>query len=212
MSEPGTAARAQIFNAREHAHLTPWLAGLQAQCITSDKFITAFRPPLSHEKLLGWWKDRIAEAAAGTRIIVMLLLDHQPGVKVQGENLIGVAMLAIPHLETAPFRATIESLLLSTKYRQRGGGTTLIRAVETQAILKGKTLLVRRRCSSNHNGTCSLIGFKQMAEMEEETPAAKLFMGLDYQLVGTVPNYSINPSGEMRGFVFLYKSLPSPGG
>ncbi|KAF3766786.1 hypothetical protein M406DRAFT_274202 [Cryphonectria parasitica EP155] len=190
MSGPGTA-RAQIFNARDHAHLTPWLAGLQAQCITSDKTISTFLPPLSHEKLLVWWKDRIAEATGGTRVIVMLLLDWEPGTRVQGDHLVGVAMLAVPHWETAPFRATIETLLLSTKYRRRGGATTLIKALETQALLKGKTLL--------------------MCEVEDRSPAADLFMRLNYQMAGTVPGYCINPSGELRGFVFLYKNIKGAG-
>lgn len=141
MSGPGTA-RPQVFNARDHAHLTPYLAGLHAQCITSDKLIATFLPPLSHEKLLAWWKDRIAEATAGTRLIIMLLSGDQPGMRITGDCLVGVAMLAIPHIETSPFRASIESLLISTKYRRRHGATTLLGAVEEQAIIKGKTLLV----------------------------------------------------------------------
>lgn len=141
MSGPGTT-RTQVFNARDHAHLTPYLAGLHAQCITSDKLIATFLPPLSHEKLLAWWKDRIAEATAGTRVIIMLLLGSQSGTKVSGDSLVGVAMLAMPHSETSPFRASVESLLVSTKYRRRHGATALLGFVEQQAIIKGKTLLV----------------------------------------------------------------------
>lgn len=153
MSGPGTA-KPVVFNAKEHSHLTPWLAGLQAQCITSDKMISAFLPPLSHEKLLSWWKDRIAEATAGQRIIILLLLDVEAGVKVQGIHLMGVAMLAFPQLETALFRASIESLLLSTKYRHRGGASALIRALEAQATLKGRSLLVSCRLSSPSPSSC----------------------------------------------------------
>lgn len=139
---PTGAARTQVFAAKDHAHLTPYLAGLHAQCITSDKSIATFLPPLSHEKLLAWWKDRIAEATAGTRIIVMLLLGSQPGERVQGDSLVGVAMLAIPRAETSPFRASVESVLVSTKYRRRHGATALLGAIEQEAVTRSKTLLV----------------------------------------------------------------------
>lgn len=152
---PATA-RPHLFRAAEHSHLTPWLAALQAQCITHDRVVAAapFLPPLSHEKLLAWWKDRIAEVRAGARCIVMLLLHHphdQPAAaasssaahqKVKGEDLVGVVMLAHPPLEAAPFRARVESLLVSTKYRRRGGATVLLRAVHDEARRAEKTLLV----------------------------------------------------------------------
>lgn len=141
MSSSG-AIRTQVFLARDHAHLTPYLAGLHAQCITSDKLIGSFLLPLVNDKLLRWWKDRIAEAAAGTRVIIMLLLGNQPGMKVTPVSLIGVAMLAMPHSEISPFRASVESLLVSTAHRRRHGATALLGAVEQQALTKGKTLLV----------------------------------------------------------------------
>lgn len=109
--------------------------------------IGTFLPPLSHEKLLAWWKDRIAEVKAGTRSIIMLLDEAEVGAKVKGEDLMGVVMLATPPLETAPFRASVESLLVSTKYRRRGGATVLLRAVHEEAFRVKKTLLV----SLQHN-------------------------------------------------------------
>lgn len=142
MSGQGTV-RTQIFNAREHSHLTVYLAGIHGECITSDKMIGTFVTPLSIEKMLKWWKDRIAEATTGNRIIIMLLsAGADPCVKIQKDHLVGVAMLAIPHIETGPFRASVESLLISSRYRRRGGGHVLLRAVEEQAVLRGKTLLV----------------------------------------------------------------------
>lgn len=142
MSGPGTV-RTQVFNVREHAHLTVYLAGIHGECITSDKMIGTFVSPLSIEKMLKWWKDRIAEATAGNRVIVMLLSGNSdPVAKIQPDHLLGVAMLAIPHIETSPFRASVESLLISSRYRQRGGAHVLLRAVEDQAVMKGKTLLV----------------------------------------------------------------------
>lgn len=72
----------------------------------------------------------------------MLLDESDPGAKAKGEELVGVVMLATPPLETAPFRASVESLLVSTKYRRRGGATMLLRAVHEEACRVKKTLLV----------------------------------------------------------------------
>lgn len=142
MSGPGTL-RTQVFNAREHSHLTVYLAGIHGECITLDKMSGTFTSPLNIEKMLKWWKDRIAEVTAGNRVIIMLLGGgSDPSLKIQSDHLVGVAMLAIPYIETSPFRASVESLLISSRYRRRGGAHVLMRAVEEQAILKGKTLLV----------------------------------------------------------------------
>lgn len=208
MSRPGNA-RPHVFNAKDHGHLTPWLAGLHAQCITSDKLISAFMPPLSQEKLLSWWKDRIAETIAGTRVIIMLLLDTHPGTKVPGDALVGVAMLSLPHLETGPFRANIESILVSTKYRRRRGATVLLEAVEQDATIKGKTLLVSciSFCCGNLRNRILIPYSLQMAEMESGTPAEIIFKQFHYQVAGKVPKYSLKPGGEMKDVVFLYKNL-----
>lgn len=137
--------RTQIFNAREHAHLTAYLAGIHGECITSDKMTGTFLSPLNIEKMLKWWKDRIAEATAGNRAIIILLSDgSNPALEVRSDHLVGVAMLATPSIETSPFRASVESLLISSRYRRRGGAHMLMRAIEEQARLKNKTLLVSR--------------------------------------------------------------------
>ena len=58
-------AEARVFDPAAHSHLTPYLAGLHAQCITRDLMTGSFIPPLDNSKLLNWWKDRISEAKTG---------------------------------------------------------------------------------------------------------------------------------------------------
>jgi len=141
---PGAAtATPYVFSSAEHAHLTPYLAALHASCVTNDHMIGTFVPPLNHEKLLAWWKDRIAEANAGARSILLLLLESQPGTRAKGPELVGVAMLAdMPPSETGSFRGRVEELLVSPRYRLRGGATALMEVLEVEAMKRGKTLLV----------------------------------------------------------------------
>lgn len=135
-------ARPYVFNAAAHAHLIPYLAALQGQCITQDRMIGTFLPPLNHDKLLVWWREKIAEANAGTRTIFILLEESDPGSKAKGNELVGAVMLGMPKSETSPFRAHVESLLIHTRYRKRGGARQLMAVLHTEASQKGKTLLV----------------------------------------------------------------------
>ncbi|POS80665.1 acetyltransferase [Diaporthe helianthi] len=183
-------AQATVFDPRQHSHLTPYLAGLHAQCITRDLMTGSFLPPLANDKLLNYWKDRMAEAKEGTRVIILLLNGVAPAAKlVHGDNLVGVAMLATPHLPSGPFRAQVQHLLVAAKYRRRGGSVTLMNEIHGHAMLKGRTLLE--------------------AQTESGSIAEKVFKKMGYVEIGKVPNYSVNASGELKDVVFLYKTLDS---
>lgn len=143
MSPPGTVI---LFSPGQHTHLIPYLAAIHAACITHDHAVATFLPPLSHEKLLAWWKDRIAEVAAGSRLIFVLLRDDSPdmipGAGPKGPEVVGVVMLAMPSSETSPFRAEVEKLLVHGSWRGRGGARRLMEVLEREALHRGKTTLV----------------------------------------------------------------------
>jgi GNAT superfamily N-acetyltransferase len=126
----------------DDSSIVPYLAALHANCITHDQTIATFLPPLSHEKLLKWWKDCIAEVVAGTRLMVLLLDESQPGSKPKGQELMGVVMLLMPFSETGAMRGFVEKLLVSPKFRRRGGARALMAHVEEEAKKLGRTLLV----------------------------------------------------------------------
>lgn len=130
------------FNAPEHAHLTPYLAAIHASCITHDRTIATFLPPLSHEKLLTWWKAQISEVEAGRRQIYLLLSEADSASKPKGPEVMGVAMLQLPQTETGPFRASVEKLLVHKNWRRRGGARALLAALEADAANRGRTILV----------------------------------------------------------------------
>lgn len=139
MTASGTVA---LFSPGQHGHLIPYLAAIHASCITHDRTIAEFLPPLSHEKLLAWWKERIAEVADGKRLIFILLNDCEPGARPNGSDVVGVVMLNMPSSETGPFRGVVEKLLVHKAFRGRGGARTLISALEAEATKRGRTILV----------------------------------------------------------------------
>jgi len=131
-----------VFDAGVHAHLIPYLAALHGSCITNDQMVGTFLPPLNHEKLLNWWKDRIAEVNGGSRVIILLLEESDPGSRAKGDELTGAIMLHMPTMETGPHVAFLESLLVNPRHRRKGAARILVTALEIEAIQKGKTLLV----------------------------------------------------------------------
>lgn len=141
MSGSGTIAK---FTPAEHSHLIPYIAAIHASCITHDRTIATFLPPLSHEKLLIWWKERIAEVNEGKRLIFILLNESEPGTRAKGPELMGVVMLAMPASETGPFRGAVEKLLVHKSFRGRGGARSLMEALESEATARGRTLLVSK--------------------------------------------------------------------
>ncbi|KAB5545948.1 acetyltransferase [Coniochaeta sp. 2T2.1] len=182
------AASTHVFSQSEHSQLVPYLAALHASCITHDHMIGTFLPPLHHEKLLSWWKERIAEVSAGTRVIVLLLTDPEPGQRAQGKELMGVAMLGMPKSETGPFRGYVEKVLVSTKYRGHGGARALMQEIETEAVRQGRRLLT--------------------LDVESDTPAEGAFRRMGYIEVGKIPKYALSPATrQMRPQTFFYKDL-----
>lgn len=133
------------FSPAEHAHLIPYLAAIHAACITHDRAIVTFLPPLSHEKLLAWWKDSIAEVKGGTRVILIMVHDPEGlGARLipKGPDVMGVVMLAMPFSETGRIRAFVEKLLVQRGYRRRGVARALMHRVEAEATARGKLVLV----------------------------------------------------------------------
>ncbi|TDZ22680.1 Acetyltransferase [Colletotrichum sidae] len=178
-----------IFSPSDHSHLVPYLAALHASCISHDRILAEFLPPLSHEKLLGWWKERIAEVTAGTRLMLILLDESEPCARAKGTELMGVAMLFMPYSETGPFRGYVEKLLVSPKFRRRGGARMLMSALEGESIRRGRTLL--------------------MLDTEAGSPAEDVFRKFGYIEVGRIPNFGVSPAvpRQLKDEVFFYKQL-----
>jgi GNAT superfamily N-acetyltransferase len=125
----------------QHSHLVVYLAGLHAGCITHDRTLATFLPPLSHEKLLTWWKERVEEVSKGLRVI-HLLVDSVAGGNAKGQDLMGVVMLSMPFSETGRSRGVVEKLLVQQSHRGKGAARLLMSALEAEALSRGRNMLV----------------------------------------------------------------------
>ncbi|KPM36434.1 hypothetical protein AK830_g10135 [Neonectria ditissima] len=181
MSDLGTVA---LFSPAQHGHLIPYLAAIHASCITHDRTIATFLPPLSHEKLLAWWKERIAEVNDGKRLIFILLNESEPGSRAKGAEVMGVVMLSMPYSETGPFRGFVEKLLVLKSFRGRGGARTLLAVLEAEAVKRGRFMLLL----DTETGSAAEEVFKKVGYVElGQIPKYGLTVGFTRVLVGTVP-------------------------
>ncbi|KAL2176848.1 uncharacterized protein P884DRAFT_300260 [Thermothelomyces heterothallicus CBS 202.75] len=179
-----------VFSQEQHGHLIPYIAALHASCITLDHMVGPFLPPLTNEKLLPWWKERIAEAVSGTRVIVLLLPEATLGKKPLGTDLRGLAMLKLSESETGSFRGHIDAVLVDRRHRRQGGAKALLAALEYEAAKRGRSLL--------------------LVDTETDSVAELVFKKLGYIEIGKVPHFSRALSNGKKGETFFYKEfLPS---
>ncbi|KHN98164.1 Acyl-CoA N-acyltransferase [Metarhizium album ARSEF 1941] len=166
------------FNPKQHSYLTLYLAAIHASCITQDQAIATFLPPLSHEKLLKWWKERIAEVNDGKRLIWILVTEVDASGKPRGSEVMGVVMLSTPFSETGAFRGYVEKLLVHRNFRGRGGAKALMEALENEAANMGRSVL--------------------LLDTEADSVAEAVFRKLGYVETGRVPRYGMSPTGELK--------------
>jgi GNAT superfamily N-acetyltransferase len=125
-----------LYDAQDprHEQYITAIASIHAACITADRTIMNFHFPLSHAKIVSWWRERAAEP---DRAIIVCLADGAGAGEV-----VGVVTLRMPSSETEPFKGLVEKLLVSPARRRAGVAHVLMRKLEDVARENGKSMLV----------------------------------------------------------------------
>jgi GNAT superfamily N-acetyltransferase len=138
----------------------------------------SFMHPLAPAKAQAFWRRVAAGVAAGER--ALLVAEDDAGI-------VGTVQLVLDLPENQPHRADLSKMLVHRRARRRGLGAALVRAAEQTARDCGKTLLV--------------------LDTNEGSDAERLYARLGWVRVGTIPGYSVEPRGGLRGATLFYKSL-----
>ncbi|GAP82900.1 putative acetyltransferase [Rosellinia necatrix] len=184
MTTTATMTTTRLLSPSDDAHLIPYLAALHAMCIHQDGMVATFLPPLDSGRLLGFWRETLAAATAGTRLVAVQL--DEPATGANG-GLRAVAVLRLPSADTAAHQGRLETLMVSPKARRRGAATALVRLLEAEAAGKGRRLILLNTAAGG--------------------PAETVCAKLGYTEYGRVPRCSISPSGAMVDDVFFYKEI-----
>jgi ribosomal protein S18 acetylase RimI-like enzyme len=136
----------------------------------------SFMHPLPVDEAQAFWRDSLAAAARGERIVLGAF---------DGETLIGTVTLLLKLPPNQPHRAEIAKMMTRVAHRHRGVATALMQAAERLAIDHGRTLLV--------------------LDTAEEDGASTLYEKLGFRLTGIIPDYALKPHGGLTGTLIYWK-------
>jgi len=158
-------------------HLRRALGELLIETVANGGSVS-FMHPLPQAAAEAFWKDSLASAGHGERIVLGAFDD---------EKLIGTVTLLLNLPPNQPHRAEIAKMMTHLSHRHRGVATALMREAERLAAERGRTLLV--------------------LDTAVEDGASKLYEKLGFQLTGVIPDYALKPHGGLTGTMIYWKRI-----
>jgi ribosomal protein S18 acetylase RimI-like enzyme len=138
----------------------------------------SFMHPLAPEQADAFWRNSLAAADRGERIVLGAF---------DADKLIGTVTLLLDLPPNQPHRAEIAKMMTRISHRGRGVARALMHAAENLAIARGRTLLV--------------------LDTATEDGAAGLYEGLGFTLSGIIPDYALKPHGGLVGTMIYWKRI-----
>jgi ribosomal protein S18 acetylase RimI-like enzyme len=138
----------------------------------------SFMHPLAPQAAKAFWEKSLAAAEREERAVLGAW---------DGGVLVGTVTLLLDCPPNQPHRAEIAKLMTRVDCRGRGIGTRLMRAAESLAVEKGRTLLV--------------------LDTATEEGASGLYERLGFTLTGEIPDYALKPHGGLTGTLIYWKRI-----
>ena len=154
----------------------PQLATLLEDAVAHGASVS-FVPPLDRGAALAYWAQVTAGVSDGSRVLL---------VAFDGGGLVGTVQYENASVANGAHRAEVQKLLVHSRARRRGIASLLMLAIEREAFLAGKKLLVLDTARGDN--------------------AEPLYRKLGWTEVGVIPDYAIVPGGYADTVVF-YKKL-----
>ncbi len=139
-----------------------------------------FIQPFSSEDAAGFWQNKIFPAVrTGDSVLFAAYL---------GNRIRGTVQLGLGLPPNQPHRADVAKLLVHPSARRSGLARALMAALETEARLRGKRLLVLDTRSGD--------------------PSQRLYKNLGFQVAGEIPGFCRHPSEEIyEPTTYMFKHL-----
>ena len=160
-------------------HMRLALSELLIETVASGGSVS-FMHPLPFEMADAFWRDSLAAAARGDRVVLGAF---------DGEALVATVTLLLDLPPNQPHRAEIAKMMTRISHRHRGIATALMRAAERIAVERGRTLLV--------------------LDTAVEDGASGLYERLGFNLTGIIPDYALKPHGGLTGTMIYWKNIQS---
>lgn len=168
--------RVGILHGPEAVAAGPALAEILADCVAGGASV-GFMSPFPVETATAWWDGVLESERAGRTVLFGAWL---------GDDLVGTVQLGLDTPPNQPHRADLKKLLVHRRARERGVARALMGAAEAEARRRGLTLLVLDTVTGS--------------------PAERLYAGLGWNRVGTIPNYALWPDGRLCDTTVFWKA------
>lgn len=153
------------------------LANVLVDCVEGGASVS-FMWPLPRERALAFWRGVAEGVARGERVLL---------IAEDAEGIVGTVQLITGLPENQPHRADVAKMLVHRRARRRGIAQRLMAAVDDEARVEGRTVLVLDTVTGGD--------------------AERLYERAGWQRVGMVPNYALMPDGRFCGTTFFHKQL-----
>jgi GNAT superfamily N-acetyltransferase len=159
---------------------TAQLNAILLECVQAGVSIGFVEPGAARE-IAAYWRRVFAEAAAGTRLI--LVAREAPGGPIAGS-----AQLAFESKPNGRHRAEVQKVIVAAALRRRGIAAALMAELESAARARGVSLLF-------------------LDTNEGPRGAGKFYGAVGYSYVGGIPGYAVDPDGTPAKNAIYYKAL-----
>jgi GNAT superfamily N-acetyltransferase len=153
------------------------LAAVLIDCVDGGASVS-FMHPLAAPRAIAFWRQVAEGVARGERALL---------VAEDGEGIVGTVQLVMAQPENQPHRADVAKMLVHRRARRHGVGAALMRAAESTARDRGKTLLVLDTVTGSD--------------------AERLYARLGWQRCGEIPGYALLPRGGLCATTVFYRQL-----
>ena len=158
-------------------HIRRALSELLVETVAGGGSVS-FMHPLPLEMADAFWRDALAAAARGDRVVLGAL---------DGETVVATVTLLLGLPPNQPHRAEIAKMMTKVSHRHRGIASRLMHAAEQIAIERGRTLLV--------------------LDTAVDDGASGLYERLGFNLTGIIPDYALKPHGGLTGTMIYWKRI-----
>jgi ribosomal protein S18 acetylase RimI-like enzyme len=161
----------------DEPHIRSALSELLVETVASGGSVS-FMHPLPLEVADAFWRDSLAAASRGERIVLGAF---------DSDNLVATVTLLLSLPPNQPHRAEIAKMMTTLSHRHRGIATQLMHSAEKMAIERGRTLLV--------------------LDTAVDEGASGLYEGLGFNFTGIIPDYALRPRGGLTGTMIYWKKI-----
>jgi GNAT superfamily N-acetyltransferase len=168
-------------DAIEAHNLVEPLAALLLDAVDSGASVS-FLAGLTLDEARTFMRAVVERVAAGTTQLIV--------ARDADGALLGSVQLVLAMQPNQPHRADVAKLLVDRRARRRGVGAALMMALEEQARLDRRSLLV--------------------LDTVEGGDGARLYERLGWIRVGAIPGYALSTEGALEATVIYYKTLGAP--